>query len=335
MIVNEKIEHVLFRDLPRFLKKNDVLVVNETRVLPAKIEAKKNTGGKVEILLVSKIDLCENSSGTSGICEDKNKEVIWECLAIGKNLKEGTTLVIDNKVENENKNMKAKIISRGERTKIAFECSETEFWNMLANVGKMPLPPYIRENLDDKEKYQTVYSRNTGSIAAPTAGLHFTPNLIEKISEIGVEFAKLTLHVGLGTFLPVKSEDIREHKMERERFVVTKECAEKINSARENGGRLIVVGTTSMRAVESSNWIDGKIYPSEGETGLFIYPGYKFKSNADALLTNFHLPKSTLLMLVSAYAGLERVMNAYKVAVEERYRFYSFGDAMLLFPNKS
>ncbi len=325
MIVGGKhgdtIEHAHFRDILHYLKNDDVLVVNDTRVIPARLYAKKASGGRVEILIVKQVSLPENASGRS--------EVAWECLAMGKNLRPGTKLTLDGT------NLIGTILSRGEKSVISFDCSEPDFWRTLERVGKMPVPPYIHDELKEHEKYQTVYSNAMGAIAAPTAGLHFTNELIAKLSSMGIALARLTLHVGLGTFLPVKSDDIREHKMQSEHFTITNECANAINSAREKGGRIIVVGTTSMRALESAKWEDGKLIPSEGNTELFIFPGYRFKSNADAMLTNFHLPKSTLIMLISAFAGRERVMDAYRVAVKEKYRFYSFGDAMLIFPTKA
>ena len=312
MVLNKKtgdIEHKKFRDIKDYLKKGDCLVINDTKVIPARlIGERKNTGARVEVLLLVR------------------KEIdTWEVLTYpGKKAKIGDKIVFGGgKLECE----VIDIIEGGNRiVKFYFD---GVFENILDELGEMPLPPYITHKLEDKNRYQTVYAKHEGSAAAPTAGLHFTNELLEEISNMGVEIAHVTLHVGLGTFRPVKAEENTDHEMHSEYYVVEKEQADIINKAKERGGRIISVGTTSTRTLESAADDNGIIQPKSGWTKIFIYPGYKFKA-IDGLITNFHLPESTLIMLVSALAGRENVLNAYKAAVDEKYRFFSFGDAMFI-----
>lgn len=305
-----KTQHKHFYDVLDYLKPGDCLILNDSRVLPARIYGtKKDTGAHVEFLLLK--------------CVGNNK---WETLVKpGRKAKVGAEFVFSPGV------LEGKItdvLEDGNRI-IDFFC-EGNFYTILEELGKMPLPPYITEELKDQERYQTVYSHELGSAAAPTAGLHFTKELLKKIEEKGVKIGYVTLHVGLGTFRPVKAENITEHKMHSEHYHLPKETADLINETKKNGGRVIAVGTTSCRTLESvATFNDGKILESDGWTSIFIYPGYEFKV-LDGLITNFHLPESTLIMLVSAFAGYEHVMAAYKEAVEKRYRFFSFGDAMLI-----
>lgn len=305
-----KTQHKHFYDILDYLKPGDCLILNDSRVLPARIYGtKKDTGAHVEFLLLK--------------CVGNNK---WETLVKpGRKAKVGAEFVFSPGV------LEGKItdvLEDGNRI-IDFSC-EGNFYTILEELGKMPLPPYITEELKDQERYQTVYSHELGSAAAPTAGLHFTKELLKKIEEKGVKIGYVTLHVGLGTFRPVKAENITEHKMHSEHYHLPKETADLINETKKNGGRVIAVGTTSCRTLESvATFNDGKILESDGWTSIFIYPGYEFKVS-DGLITNFHLPESTLIMLVSAFAGYEHVMAAYKEAVEKRYRFFSFGDAMLI-----
>lgn len=304
-----EIEDKIFKDILDYLTPNDCLVLNNTRVLPARlIGSKEETGGKMEFLLLKR----------------KEKDV-WETLVKpGKRAKIGARFIFGNG------ELKAEVIGMGEEgSRIVKFYYEGIFEEILDQLGQMPLPPYIKEKLDDKEMYQTVYSKEEGSAAAPTAGLHFTEELLEKIKEKGVNLAFLTLHVGLGTFRPVKVEDIQEHIMHSEYYKMDKETAKIINTTREKGGRVIAVGTTSCRTLETIGDIEGKVKEKSGWTDIFIYPGYKYKV-VDALITNFHLPQSTLLMLVSALAGRGNIMNAYNMAVEKEYRFFSFGDAMFI-----
>ena len=311
MVLSKKdgaIEHKHFFDLTDYLKAGDCLVLNDTRVLPARIYGTAvDTGAVVEFVLL------------------KQKNMLtWETLAgPGKKAKIGRVFKFSDKLSATVDD----ILPDGNRI-ITF-CCDGEFFSVLDEVGQMPLPPYIKEKLTDKERYQTVYSRELGSAAAPTAGLHFTPEMLEKIKSIGVKIAYVTLHVGLGTFRPVKVDEITEHKMHTEHYLVPQEAAKIINDTKSSGGRVICVGTTSCRTVESVMQKYGKIIACSGDTGIFIYPGYDFKC-MDALITNFHLPESTLIMLVSAFAGYNNTMNAYKTAVNEKYRFFSFGDAMLI-----
>ncbi len=304
-----EITHRHFTDIKEKLKPGDCLVLNDTRVIPARLYGNREDSGRdVEFLLLNRLSADE-----------------WDVIVRpGKKLKEGHRVVFGDG------RLKAEIIKvkdDGGRI-IRFEY-EGIFEQILDELGEMPLPHYITERLEDKERYQTVYAKNEGSAAAPTAGLHFTKNLIEEIKEMGVKVVYLTLHVGLGTFRPVKTENIEEHEMHREYYTVPEETAKIINETKENGGRIIAVGTTSCRTLESAAAEKGRIAAGSGSTNIFIYPGYEFKM-LDGLITNFHLPKSTLIMLVSAFAGYENTMKAYKTAVEERYRFFSFGDSMFI-----
>lgn len=303
-----KIEHKHFYDLPEFLKPGDCLVLNNTRVLPARLYGtREDTGAVVEFVLLR---------------QHGNK--LWECLAgPGKKAKTGYKFRFSDKLTA----TVTDVFEDGNRM-IEFAC-EGDFFAVLDEVGQMPLPPYIKEKLKDKERYQTVYSKDAGSAAAPTAGLHFTKEMLENIRAMGVNIAYVTLHVGLGTFRPVKVEDVTQHKMHTEHYYIPEEAAKTINDTRKNGGRVICVGTTSCRTVESCAKKYGEIKECSGDTDIFIYPGFEFKC-MDGLITNFHLPESTLIMLVSAFAGYDNVMNAYNTAVKERYRFFSFGDAMLI-----
>ena len=304
-----KIEHKVFKDIIDYLNEGDTLVLNNTRVMPARlIGAKEGTGGKIEFLLLKRLE------------GDK-----WECLAKpGKSAKPGRRFEFgDGKLKCE----VLEVLETGNRI-VEFEY-EGIFEEVLDSLGEMPLPPYIHEKLDDKERYQTVYSKETGSAAAPTAGLHFTEELLKKIEDKGVNIAYITLHVGLGTFRPVKVETIDKHVMHSEFYQLSKETADIINNTKKNGKRVISVGTTSTRTLETIADENGVVRECSGWTNIFIYPGYKFKV-VDNLITNFHLPESTLIMLVSALAGKEHVLNAYNEAVKEKYRFFSFGDAMFI-----
>ena len=305
---NKTIEHKIFKDILDYLKPGDCLVRNNTKVLPARIYGKKETGANVEFLLLNNIegDIWES------IVRPGNK------LHVGTKVIFGDGLLIAEILE----------VMEGGTRKVKFTYNGI-FNEILDQIGLMPLPPYIHEELKEKERYQTVYAKHQGSAAAPTAGLHFTDELLEKIKEKGVEIANVTLHVGIGTFRPVKVEKIEEHHMHTEHYYIKPEDVEKINKTKQNGGRIISVGTTSCRVLESIANEQGLVKEKEGDTNIFIYPGYKFKC-VDALITNFHLPESTLLMLVSALAGKEYIMNAYEEAVKEKYRFFSFGDAMFI-----
>ena len=305
---NGEVKHKKFTDLPVFLNKGDLLVLNDTKVLPARIFGKRtDTGSEVEFVLLK-----------------RKNDTDWECIAgPGKKAKVGHSFTFSEKLSGEI----TEVLPDGNR--ILRFVFEGEFYSLLNEVGNMPLPHYIKEELKDKDRYQTVYSRELGSAAAPTAGLHFTKEMLEELKQLGINIAYVTLHVGLGTFRPVKVDNILEHKMHSEHYHIPKETAELINATKEKGGRVICVGTTSCRTVESAADENGRLTECSGDTDIFIYPGYKFKC-LDALITNFHLPESTLIMLVSALAGYENTMNAYKIAVEEKYRFFSFGDAMLI-----
>lgn len=304
-----EIGHFHFRDIAEMLEPEDCLILNDSRVLPARIYGvKEETGAHVEFLLL----------------ENKGNDV-WEALAgPGKRAKKGSRFSFGDGI------LRCEVIDvleDGNRL-IHFEYKGL-FFNLLDQIGQMPLPPYIKEKLEDQERYQTVYSREIGSAAAPTAGLHFTPELLDRIREKGVRTGFVTLHVGLGTFRPVSAEKITDHKMHSEHYHMPRETADLINETKKKGGRVIAVGTTSCRTIESVARKEGCFRESEGWTDIFIYPGYEFKG-LDGLITNFHLPESTLIMLVSALAGRENVLRAYKIAVEERYRFFSFGDAMFI-----
>lgn len=304
-----KVEHHVFREIVNYLQEGDCLVINDTKVIPARlIGSKIGTDAKIEVLLLK-----------------RKENDVWETLVkpgkkakVGTRISFGDGLLVGKVVD---------IVEEGNRL-IHFEY-EGIFEEILDQLGQMPLPPYITHQLEDKNRYQTVYAKHSGSAAAPTAGLHFTPGLLKEIEEKGVQIARVTLHVGLGTFRPVKVENILEHHMHSEFYQIEEEAAQKINRAKESGHRVICVGTTSCRTIESAADEDGKLHATSGWTEIFIYPGYKFKV-LDCLITNFHLPESTLVMLVSALAGREHVLDAYEEAVKERYRFFSFGDAMFI-----
>ena len=313
MVLDRKtgsVENRIFRDIIDYLNSGDCLILNNTRVIPARIfGVKKETGAVVEFLLLKQ---SENN--------------VWECLCKpGKRAKIGTEFVFG---EGLTECVVENITEDGNRI-IKFKCDKKEIYNILDKIGKMPLPPYITAELKNGERYQTVYSKELGSAAAPTAGLHFTDELLEKIRQKGVNIGYVTLHVGLGTFRPVKVDDVTNHKMHSEYYYLPKETADLINETKKNGKRVISIGTTSTRTLESVATKHGFICEDEDNTEIFIYPGYEFKV-VDAQITNFHLPESTLIMLVSAFAGYDNVMNAYKQAVKEKYRFFSFGDAMLI-----
>lgn len=303
-----EIEHKHFYDIKQYLHEGDCLVLNDSRVLPARLIGARPTGGTVELVLLK--DLGDNR---------------WECLSRpGRKTKPGQELVFGN---GELTAVVEEVTLGGNRiVKFSYEGI---FLEILERLGKMPLPPYIKEELQDSERYQTVYSKELGSAAAPTAGLHFTKELLAEIANMGVKICYVTLHVGLGTFRPVKADKIEDHEMHSEFCIVPEETAETVNTVKGAGGRVIAVGTTSCRTLESFTTEDGTLQATSGWTNIFIYPGYKFKC-IDALITNFHLPESTLIMLVSALAGRENILNAYNTAVKERYRFFSFGDAMMI-----
>ena len=307
---NGTIEHKHFYNLKDYLKKGDLLILNDSRVLPARLYGEKTgTGSAIEFLLL-----------------EQKGDKLWEIICRpGKKAREGAEFTFGNG------RLTAKVVEvkeDGNRV-VQFEC-EGNIFTALEEIGQMPLPPYITAKLEDKERYQTVYSREPGSAAAPTAGLHFTPEMLEEIKAMGVNIGYVTLHVGLGTFRPVKVDNVLEHKMHSEHYHMPAETAELINRTKAEGGRVISVGTTSCRTVESvAAFNNGEIKESDGYTDIFIYPGYEFRV-LDGLVTNFHLPESTLIMLVSAFYGYERTMEAYKAAVEEKYRFFSFGDAMVI-----
>ncbi len=304
-----EIQHRHFYDIIDYLDEGDLIVANDSRVLPARIYGVKDkTGARVEFLLLKQI------SGNR-----------WETLCKpGRKAREGTRFVFGDGLL---RATVAEVRDDGNRI-VDFDCDES-FFAVLDKIGQMPLPPYITAELNDKERYQTVYSHELGSAAAPTAGLHFTEELMDKIRAKGVNIAYVTLHVGLGTFRPVKVDDVTKHKMHSEHYEIPAETAELINRTKRNGKRVIAIGTTSCRTLESVAARYGEIKPCEGFTDIFIYPGFEFKV-LDGLVTNFHLPESTLIMLVSAFAGYDNIMNAYKTAVEEKYRFFSFGDAMAI-----
>ena len=302
------IRHGQFRELPDLLRDGDCLVMNDSRVIPARLFGTRPTGGSVEVVLLRDLGSDE-----------------WECLTRpGRKTPPGTELSFGN-------GELTALVTRAEPdgNKILRFRYKGIFLEILDALGQMPLPPYIKEKLDDKERYQTVYAKDPGSAAAPTAGLHFTPELLSAIASRGVRLCYVTLHVGLGTFRPVKEENIEDHPMHSEFCLVPEETARIVNQTHANGGRVVAVGTTSCRTLESFTDENGVLQAKSGWTDIFIYPGYRFKA-IDALVTNFHLPESTLIMLVSALAGRESVLNAYKEAVKERYRFFSFGDAMFI-----
>lgn len=312
MVINREessVEHKSFYDIIDYLQEGDCIIANNSRVLPARIYGQRSTGARVEFLLLTQV-----------------RTNVWECLAKpGKKAREGAEFtfgdIMSCKV--------LEVLENGNRI-VEFDCGDENFYSALDKVGQMPLPPYITEKLENQERYQTVYSKELGSAAAPTAGLHFTPELMKRIEKKGVKIGYVTLHVGLGTFRPVKVDDVTNHKMHSEHYEVSAETAELIKTTKANGGRVIAVGTTSCRTLESvATENNGEVIACEGFTEIFIYPGYKFKV-LDGLVTNFHLPESTLIMLVSAFADYNTIMNAYDIAVKEKYRFFSFGDAMLI-----
>lgn len=306
---DKSIEHKHFYDIVDYLHKGDVLVINNTRVIPARLfGVKKDTGAKIEILLLKRINYTD-----------------WEVLMKpGKRAKTGTIVTFSNDLSLE------VLETKDDGNKIVKFIFNGVFEAILDKLGEMPLPHYIKQKLKDKERYQTVYSKIEGSSAAPTAGLHFTKELLEKIREKGVIIAEVLLHVGLGTFRPVNEQNIKNHKMHSEHIEVTEETAKIINDAKKNGQRIIAVGTTSIRTLESATDDNGILHATNKETSIFIYPGYKFKM-VDAVITNFHLPKSTLIMLISAFCGIDETLRFYNIAVEENYRFFSFGDACFLY----
>jgi S-adenosylmethionine:tRNA ribosyltransferase-isomerase len=304
-----QVEHRRFKDIIDYLYEGDCLVLNDTRVIPARLFGnREGKDEKIEFLLLKNIE--------------GNR---WETLVKpGKKVKPGGRILFGDGV------LIADVLSIEEDgTRVVEFHYDGIFEEVLDRLGEMPLPPYIKERLEDKERYQTVYARHEGSAAAPTAGLHFTKELLKRIEDKGVNIAYLTLHVGLGTFRPVKVDNVEDHHMHSEYYELGEDAASKINSAREKGGRVIAVGTTSIRTLETIATLEGRIVPKKGWTDIFIYPGYEFKA-VDCLITNFHLPESTLLMLVSAFAGKEKILNAYKIAIENKYRFFSFGDAMFI-----
>jgi len=300
-----RIEHRIFREIGEYLRPHDVLVLNQTRVLPARLFARKESGGRAEILLLRRLD-----------------EQSWECLVGGKGLKAGRRLLLSEALE-------ATILEEKEGALRIVRFSSPLTPELLFRLGQVPLPPYIHRPLHDPERYQTVYARQPGSAAAPTAGLHFTPRLLQELQAQGIHLAYITLHIGLDTFAPVTKDRPTEHKIHTEWCEVDEVAVETIRAARAQGGRVIAVGTTSVRALESAATESGELQPYRGDTSLFILPGYRFKV-VEAMITNFHLPRSTLLMLVSAFAGRERILSAYEEARRHQYRFYSFGDAMLI-----
>lgn len=308
---NGSIEHKTFFDIIDYLKPGDCLVINDTKVIPARLFGKaEGRSGEIETVLLAH--------------DEKSEGEVWKCLTRpGKKTKIGQKIIYSDELSG----TVVDVLEGGIRV-IKFEY-EGVFNEILDRVGIMPLPPYITEKLQDKNRYQTVYAKTDGSAAAPTAGLHFTPELLKKAEEKGVEIVRVLLHVGLGTFRPVKEDDLSAHIMHSEYIKVTQEAADRINAVHQRGGRVIAVGTTSVRTLESATGDDGIVKPYEGDTSIFIHPGVKFKC-VDAMITNFHLPESTLIMLVCAFAGYDNTMNAYKDAVEQKYRFFSFGDAMFI-----
>ena len=323
-----ELEHRQFFELPELLREGDCLVLNDSRVLPARLFGRLESGASVEVVLLREVAKQGDGSSVwfSGNQTDEPSPCLtWECLTRpGKKTKVGTRLVFGDG------ELSATVTGEttGGNKFIEFKFDGI-FLEVLEKLGKMPLPPYITEELSDAERYQTVYSKEVGSAAAPTAGLHFTNELLSEIASKGVKICFVTLHVGLGTFRPVKADNIKDHEMHAEYFIISEETAGVINRTREVGGGVIAVGTTSCRVLESCSDANGIVSAFSGFTDIFIYPGYKFKC-IDGLITNFHLPESTLIMLVSAFAGRENTLNAYKVAIQERYRFFSFGDAMLI-----
>ncbi len=304
-----EISHNHFFDVTKFLKKGDCLVLNNTKVLPARLYGIKPTGARVEFLMLNNLG---------------NDE--WECITgPGRKAKPGDTFDFGEGILHAEV---LEVLENGNRI-ARFSYDASNIYEVLDKIGEMPLPHYITHELEDKERYQTVYAKELGSAAAPTAGLHFTPELLKKIEEMGVTVAYVTLHVGIGTFRPVKAENIEDHEMHSEHYYVSAETAEKINNTKKSGGRVIAVGTTSCRTLESASDKNGFLSECDDSTNIFIYPGYKFRC-IEGLITNFHLPESTLIMLVSAFSSRENVLNAYNKAIDEKYRFFSFGDSMII-----
>lgn len=304
-----EISHNHFFDVTKFLKKGDCLVLNNTKVLPARLYGIKPTGARVEFLMLNNLG------------NDK-----WECITgPGRKAKPGDTFDFGEGILHAEV---LEVLENGNRI-ARFSYDASNIYEVLDKIGEMPLPHYITHELEDKERYQTVYAKELGSAAAPTAGLHFTPELLKKIEEMGVTVAYVTLHVGIGTFRPVKAENIEDHEMHSEHYYVSAETAEKINNTKKSGGRVIAVGTTSCRTLESASDENGFLSECDDSTNIFIYPGYKFRC-IEGLITNFHLPESTLIMLVSAFSSRENVLNAYNKAIDEKYRFFSFGDSMII-----
>jgi len=299
----EEKKHLRFKEITKLLQEGDVLIKNESKVIPARVEGEKDTGGKIEVLF--------NRPLGKG----------WECLIKGSNIKEGREIILGRNEYG--------VIESKKGGLFVIDCTDQEAYELMEKKGDMPTPPYIKEDLDSSDEYQTVYAEEEGSVAAPTAGFHFTEELLDEIKDKGVEVHDITLHVGPGTFLPVKEDEIEDHEMDEEYYEVGEETAKAITKANEENRRVILVGTTTVRAIESASE-NGVLKPQKGWTDLYIYPGYEFQSGMDLLLTNFHLPKSTLIMLVSAFAGRERILEAYREAVKKDYRFYSFGDSMLI-----
>lgn len=303
---SEEITHDWFYNLPNYLKKGDLLVVNNTQVISARLKGHLLTGGKAEVLLLRPLS---------------SDYLVWEALVRpGRKLLPGVILKVNG--------LEIKIVKKADFGGRVIKFSEFR-WELLEEKGEVPLPPYIKEPLKDPSRYQTIFAKEKGAVAAPTASLHFTSSLIKSLEQKGVELVEITLHAGLGTFRPVRSEEIEDHKMHQEEFFISEEVSQKIERAKKRGGRVVAVGTTVVRTLEGSATENGKINPGHGFTDLYICPGFKFKV-CDAIITNFHLPKSTLLILVSAFAGRELILRAYETAVKEKYRFFSFGDAMLL-----
>ena len=324
LVMNRKtgnLSHHRFDMLDDFLSPGDVLVVNNTAVIPGRLVGRKDTGGRVEVLICSFSSDCQTKA--------LKQDLTYECLVrAAKPSKPGSCFYFDE-------GLRAEVIGRRNGTYFIRFCTETDFSTLLERIGKVPLPPYIRRSAglappcDDRASYQTVYASEKGAIAAPTAGLHFTPGLLEKLKAKGIFIAAITLHIGYGTFLPVRSEDIRLHRMHSEAYAISGQAADMINSARAAGRRVAAVGTTCVRTLEYASDSRGYVLAGNGCCDLFIYPGYRFKA-VDAMITNFHLPRSTLIMLVSAFGGRDHVLNAYRKAIEKQYRFYSYGDAMLI-----
>lgn len=303
------LEHKTFYDVLDYLMPGDCLVLNNTKVIPARLYGTKPTGARVEFLMLNNLG------------DDK-----WECITgPGKKARVGDTFSFSDGILNAEV---LEVLDNGNRI-AKFSYKESNIYEVLDKIGEMPLPHYITHELKDRERYQTVYAKELGSAAAPTAGLHFTPELLKKIEDKGITVAYVTLHVGIGTFRPVKAENIEDHEMHSEHYYVPAETAKKINKTKKNGGRIIAVGTTSCRTLESASDESGYLSECDASTNIFIYPGYKFRC-IDGLITNFHLPESTLIMLVSAFAGREKVLNAYNTAIAEKYRFFSFGDSMII-----